>query len=52
MSNSQLLTDLARVRAQFQMEAIMQQFRVDSVAKATGFRIHLPLDNSHKDGVE
>jgi hypothetical protein len=44
-AHSEVLSDLARVRAQFQMEAIM---------KAMGVKQYdiVRLDNQHKDGVE
>ncbi len=42
--SEELLTDLARVRAQFQMEGRLAALGVKEKLK--------PLDNQHKDGVE
>lgn len=44
-----LLTDLARVRAQFQLEAIMAAMGVKVEREQIDV---VTLDNQHKDGVE
>lgn len=43
-AHSEVLSDLARVRAQFQMEALLAALGVKEKLKL--------VDNQHKDGVE
>lgn len=51
---NQLLTDLARVRAQFQMEAIANAIGLQlRLNKELGLDVYSkPLDNQHKNGLE